>query len=127
MDAPFPVAQRETPDTLDWIPFKVNWIQGRCYGRPTTMTNQLLEASGTAHERAPRRPLDLQLVTMASLVLRRLGVGGLGLALRFGVLGALGGAGALLALALPASTHRVVLAAFLALVGVRFIRDGIRA
>jgi uncharacterized membrane protein YfcA len=64
---------------------------------------------------------------VASLVLRRRGVGDLGLALRFGVVGALGGAaGALLALALPASTLRVVFAAFLALVGVRLVRDGIR-
>ena len=58
MDAPFPGAARETSDTLDWIPLAVNWIQERWYGRPTTMTNQLLEASSTVPGREPRRPLD---------------------------------------------------------------------
>lgn len=63
----------------------------------------------------------------ASLALRRRGVGDLGLALRFGVIGAVGGlGGALVALALPASTLRVVFAAFLAVVGVRLVRDGVR-
>lgn len=65
---------------------------------------------------------------VASLELRRRGVGDLGLALRFGVVGALGGVvGALLALALPAATLRVVFAVFLALVGLRLVRDGVRA
>ena len=65
---------------------------------------------------------------VASLELRRRGVGDLGLALRFGVVGALGGVvGALLALALPAATLRVVFAVFLALVGMRLVRDGVRA
>jgi uncharacterized protein len=65
---------------------------------------------------------------VASLELRRRGVGDLGTALRFGVVGALGGfAGALAALALPASTLRLVFAAFLAVVGVRLVRDGVRA
>jgi uncharacterized membrane protein YfcA len=63
----------------------------------------------------------------ASLALRRRGVGDLGLALRFGVVGAVGGlVGALLALALPASALRVVFSLFLALVGVRLVRDGVR-
>jgi uncharacterized protein len=63
----------------------------------------------------------------ASLVLRRRGVGDLGLALRFGVVGAAGGvAGALLALALPASSLRVLFAVFLAAVGIRLLRDGLR-
>ena len=49
------------------------------------------------------------------------------LALRFGVIGAIGGlGGALVALALPASALRIVFAAFLALVGVRLVRDGVR-
>jgi len=62
----------------------------------------------------------------ASVELRRRGVGDLGVSLRFGVVGALGAAGgALLALALPASTLRVVFAIFLALVGLRLVRDGI--
>ncbi len=65
---------------------------------------------------------------VASVALRRRGVGDLGLALRFGLVGALGGAaGALLALALPAATLRVVFAAFLTLVGLRLVHDGVRA
>jgi uncharacterized membrane protein YfcA len=63
----------------------------------------------------------------ASIELRRRGVGDLGVSLRFGVVGALGAAGgALLALALPAATLRVVFAIFLALVGLRLVRDGVR-
>jgi uncharacterized membrane protein YfcA len=53
-------------------------------------------------------------------------VGDLGLALRFGALGAAGGvAGALLALALPGSALRIVFAGFLLLVSVRLVRDGL--
>jgi hypothetical protein len=63
-----------------------------------------------------------------SLVLRRRGVGNLGLALRFGVVGAVGSVlGALLALALPAGTLRVVFAVFVGLVGLRLAWDGIRS
>ena len=62
---------------------------------------------------------------VASLVLRRRGVGDLGTALRFGVFGAIGGAaGALLALALSGHTLRLVFAVFVAIVGVRLVRDG---
>ncbi len=65
---------------------------------------------------------------VASVALRRRGVGDLGLALRFGLVGARGGAaGALLALALPAATLRVVFAAFLTVVGLRLVHDGVRA
>ena len=64
---------------------------------------------------------------VASLVLHRRGVGDLGLALRFGVVGAAGAAGgALLALELPGRSLRVVFAVFLALVGLRLIRDGLQ-
>jgi hypothetical protein len=64
---------------------------------------------------------------VASLELRRRGVGDLGVSLRFGVVGALGAfGGALLALALPASALRLLFAAFLALVGARLVRDGLR-
>jgi uncharacterized protein len=64
---------------------------------------------------------------VASLELRRRRVGDLGVALRFGVVGALGAAGgALLALALPAATLRVVFAVFLGVVGLRLVRDGLR-
>jgi uncharacterized membrane protein YfcA len=62
-----------------------------------------------------------------SLALRRRGVGDLGLARRFGVVGAIGSVlGALLALALPASTLKLVFAVFVGLVGLRLARDGIR-
>jgi uncharacterized membrane protein YfcA len=64
---------------------------------------------------------------VASLVLQRRGVGDLGVALRFGVVGAAGAAaGALLALALPGSSLRVVFALFLMLVGLRLVRDGLQ-
>jgi uncharacterized membrane protein YfcA len=62
-----------------------------------------------------------------SLALRRRSVGDLGLALRFGVVGALGSVlGALLALALPASALRLVFAVFVGVVGLRLARDGVR-
>ena len=62
-----------------------------------------------------------------SLALRRRGVGDLGLALRFGVVGAAGAVlGALVALALPADTLRLVFAVFVGVIGLRFVRDGIR-
>jgi uncharacterized membrane protein YfcA len=65
---------------------------------------------------------------VASLVLRRRGVGDLGTALRFGVFGAIGGAGgALLALGLSGHTLRVVFAVFVGLVGIRLVRDGLVA
>ena len=70
----------------------------------------------------------LPTAVVASLELRRRGVGHLGTAIRFGVLGAAGAVGgALLALTLPASTLRVVFAVFLGLVGLRLVGDGIRA
>jgi uncharacterized membrane protein YfcA len=70
----------------------------------------------------------LPTAVVASLELRRRGIGDLAVALRFGVVGAVGGAaGALLALALPASTLRLVFAVFLALIGARLVRDGVRA
>jgi hypothetical protein len=64
---------------------------------------------------------------VGSLVLRRRGVGDLGLALRFGAVGAVGSVlGALLALALPAVTLRFVFAVFVGVVGIRLARDGLR-
>ena len=69
----------------------------------------------------------LPTAVVGSLALRRRGVGDLGLALRFGVFGAIGSVvGALLALALPASTLRLVFAVFVLVVGLRLIRDGLR-
>lgn len=68
----------------------------------------------------------LPTAVVASLALRRRGVGDLRVALRFGVVGALGGVGgALLALALPASALRAVFALFLGIVGLRLVRDGV--
>jgi uncharacterized membrane protein YfcA len=62
-----------------------------------------------------------------SLALRRRGVGDLGLAIRFGVAGAAGSVlGALLALALPASTLRVLFAVFIGVVGLKLAYDGLR-
>jgi len=69
----------------------------------------------------------LPTAVVGSLALRRRGVGDLRLALRFGVVGAIGSVlGALLALALPASTLRLVFAIFIGLVGLRVARDGLR-
>jgi hypothetical protein len=65
---------------------------------------------------------------VASIVLRRKGIGDLGLALRFGTIGAVGGVlGALLALALPGHVLRYVFAVFLAAVSVRLLHDGLSA
>jgi uncharacterized protein len=69
----------------------------------------------------------LPTAVVGSLVLRRRGVGDLGLALRFGTVGAIGSVlGALLALALPASTLRLIFAVFVGLVGLRIALDGLR-
>ena len=63
-----------------------------------------------------------------SLALRRRGIGDLGLALRLGVVGAVGSVlGALLALALPGGALRLVFAVFVGLVGLRLAADGVRA
>jgi uncharacterized protein len=65
---------------------------------------------------------------VATIALRRKGIGDAGLALRFGALGAAGGVvGALAALALPAHVLRLVFALFLAAVAVRLLRDGLTA
>jgi uncharacterized protein len=62
-----------------------------------------------------------------SLALRRHRIGDLRLALRLGVVGAVGSAlGALLALALSGGTLRIVFAVFVGLVGLRLAYDGIR-
>ena len=98
-------------------------------GGGTLMVPFLTLAAGFSQHVAEATSLLVILPTAiaGSLALRRRGVGDLGLALRFGVAGSLGGVlGALLALALPASTLRLVFAGFLALVGVRLVRDGLR-
>ena len=62
-----------------------------------------------------------------TLALRRRGVGNAGLAVRFGIVGSVGAVlGALLALALPAATLRIVFAVFVGVVGLKLIRDAIR-
>lgn len=64
---------------------------------------------------------------VGSLALRRQGIGDLGLALRLGVVGAVGSVlGALLALAIPGGALRLVFAAFVGLVGLRLVGDGLR-
>jgi hypothetical protein len=63
---------------------------------------------------------------VATIVLRRKGIGDAALALRFGTLGAVGGViGALAALALPAHVLRLVFALFLAAMAARLLRDGL--
>jgi uncharacterized membrane protein YfcA len=70
----------------------------------------------------------LPTAVVASVVLHRRRVGDLALAIRFGIVGALGGAaGALLALTLSGTALRIVFACFLALVGLRLVRDALRA
>jgi uncharacterized membrane protein YfcA len=70
----------------------------------------------------------LPTAVVASVVLRRRGVGDLGTALRFGVVGAFAGAGgALVALELPGRTLRVVFAVFVGVVGLRLVRDALVA
>jgi uncharacterized protein len=98
-------------------------------GGGVMMVPFLVLAIGYTQHQAEATSLLVVLPTaiVASVVLHRRGVGDLGVALRFGTVGAVGGAiGALTALALPGSALRVVFAAFLALVGARLVRDGVR-
>ena len=63
---------------------------------------------------------------VATIVLRRKGIGDAGLALRIGAIGALGGVlGALAALALPVHVLRSAFALLLAVVAVRLLHDGL--
>jgi uncharacterized membrane protein YfcA len=97
-------------------------------GGGTLMVPFLTLAAGMSQHAAEATSLLVVLPTaiVGSLVLRRRGVGNLGLALRFGALGAVGGVlGALLALALPGHVLRIVFACFLLLVAVRLVRDGL--
>jgi uncharacterized membrane protein YfcA len=99
-------------------------------GGGTLMVPFLTLAVGLSQHAAEATSLVVILPTAiaGSVTLRRRGTGDLGLALRFGVLGALGAAGgALLALGLPATTLRVVFAVFLAIVGLRLVRDAVLA
>jgi uncharacterized membrane protein YfcA len=97
-------------------------------GGGTLMVPFLTLAAGMSQHSAEATSLLVVLPTaiVGSLVLRQRGVGDLGLALRFGALGALGGVlGALLALALPGHVLRIVFACFLLLVSVRLVRDSL--
>ncbi len=87
-----------------------------------------LVAGATQHQaEATSLLVILPTAIVATLALRRKGIGDAGLALRFGSLGAIGGViGALLALALPAHTLRLIFALFLVVVSVRLLRDGLR-
>jgi uncharacterized membrane protein YfcA len=99
-------------------------------GGGTLMVPFLTLAIGMSQHEAEATSLLVVLPTaiVASLVLRRKGIGDLGLALKFGTLGAAGGVlGALLALALPAHVLRIVFALFLAAVAVRLVRDSLVA
>ena len=97
-------------------------------GGGTLMVPFLALAAGFSQHAAEATSLLVVLPTaiVGSLVLRRHAVGDLGLALRFGTLGAGGGVlGALLALALPGHVLKIVFACFLLLVSVRLVRDGL--
>ena len=99
-------------------------------GGGTLMVPFLTLAVGMSQHHAEATSLLVVLPTaiVASLVLRKRGVGYLGLALKFGTLGAVGGVlGALLALALPGHVLRIVFAVFLAAVAVRLVHDGLVA
>jgi uncharacterized membrane protein YfcA len=97
-------------------------------GGGTLMVPFLTLAAGMSQHSAEATSLLVVLPTaiVGSLVLRRRGIGDLGLALRFGALGAAGGiVGALLALALPGHVLRIMFACFLLLVSVRLVRDSL--
>jgi uncharacterized membrane protein YfcA len=99
-------------------------------GGGTLMVPFLALAAGFSQHAAEATSLLVVLPTaiVGSLVLRRRGIGDLGLALRFGALGAVGGIlGALLALALPGQVLKIVFACFLLLVSIRLVRDSLVA
>ena len=98
-------------------------------GGGTLLVPFLTLAVGLSQHEAEATSLLVILPTAiaGTLALRRRGVGNAGLAVRFGVVGSVGAVlGALLALALPAATLRVVFAGFVAVVGVKLVRDGLR-
>jgi uncharacterized protein len=99
-------------------------------GGGTLIVPFLTLAAGFSQHSAEATSLLVILPTaiVGSLALRRRGVGDLGLALRLGVVGAVGSVlGALLALALPGSALRLVFAVFVGVVGLRLAYDGVRA
>jgi uncharacterized membrane protein YfcA len=97
-------------------------------GGGTLIIPFLTLVAGVSQHQAEATSLLVILPTaiVATVVLRRKGIGDAGLALRVGVLGAIGGfLGALAALALPGHVLRLVFAAFLAVVAVRLLYDGL--
>jgi uncharacterized protein len=99
-------------------------------GGGTLMVPFLTLAVGMSQHAAEATSLLVVLPTaiVASFFLQRKSVGDLKLALRIGVLGAVGGVlGALLALALPGHVLKLVFALFLGLVAVRLLRDSLLA
>lgn len=87
----------------------------------------VLAAGMTQHEaEATSLLVILPTALVASLTLRRHGVGDLRSALGIGVVGAAGAAaGALLALSLPGHVLRLIFAVVLALAGARLVRDAL--
>lgn len=99
-------------------------------GGGTLMVPFLTLAVGLTQHGAEATSLLVILPTaiVGALTLRRKGVGNLAVALRFGVVGALGAfAGAKLALALPGATLKLIFAVFVGLVGLKLAYDGWRA
>ena len=97
-------------------------------GGGTLMVPFLTLAVGMSQHAAEATSLLVVLPTaiVASFFLQRKSVGDMKLALRIGVLGAVGGVlGALLALALPGHVLKLVFALFLGLVAVRLLRDSL--
>jgi hypothetical protein len=99
-------------------------------GGGTLMVPFLTLAAGLSQHDAEATSLLVILPTAiaGTVTLRRKGIGDAWLALRFGVVGALGAvAGALLALALSAGILRIVFAVFVGFVGLKLVRDGRRS
>jgi uncharacterized membrane protein YfcA len=99
-------------------------------GGGTLMVPFLTLAAGLSQHEAEATSLLVVLPTaiVASIILRRRGVGDLGVALRLGTLGAAGSVlGALAALALPSDVLRFIFGGFLLLVSVRLVRDALVA
>jgi hypothetical protein len=98
-------------------------------GGGTLMVPFLTLAAGLSQHAAEATSLLVILPTAiaGTVTLRRRRIGDPWLSLRFGVVGAIGAvAGALLALALPAATLRIVFAVFVGCVGLKLIYDGRR-
>jgi uncharacterized membrane protein YfcA len=99
-------------------------------GGGTLMVPFLTLAAGLSQHEAEATSLLVVLPTaiVASIILRRRGVGDLGVALRLGTHGAAGSVlGALAALALPSDVLRFIFGGFLLLVSVRLVRDALVA